>query len=119
MSTGILETPQLVFRAGPYVPPLIPIGTRVRDEYYGDVICTGVTDARIPWPGFNRNRGLHAGLMPIFFHGLVRATVEEDEAMVAAPGRDSLPGQSVAEQVGRQSGLQCRFHRLGDDAAHT
>ncbi len=65
------------FRAGPYTPPTVAVGTAVHDERCGDVTMAGMTDAPIPWPGFHCERGRHKGLMPILFDGLVRAVVEE------------------------------------------
>ena len=71
------------FRAGPYVPPKVAVGTVVHCEQYGDVEVAGMTNAPIPWPGFRCPRGRHKGLMPILFDGLVRAVAEEDEVVVA------------------------------------
>jgi hypothetical protein len=71
------------FRAGPYNPPAVAVGSTVHDEYYGDVVVEGMTTTPIPWPGFHCTRGRHKGLMPILFVGLVRAVVEEDEVVVA------------------------------------
>ena len=71
------------FRAGPYMPPSVKVGSTVHDEYYGDVTVEGMTEAPIPWPGFHCKRGRHKGLMPILFAGLVRAVAEEDEVAVA------------------------------------
>ncbi len=70
------------FRAGPYTPPTVAVGTAVHDERCGDVTMAGMTDAPIPWPGFHCERGRHKGLMPILFDGLVRAVVEEKEVVV-------------------------------------
>ena len=74
---------QFPFRAGPYTPPIVKVGTVIHDEYYGDVAVAGMSKAPIPWPGFHQTRGLHVGVMPILFADLVRAVVEEDEVVVA------------------------------------
>lgn len=74
---------QYRFRAGPYTPPLVSAGAIRHDEYLGDVVVAGVTDALIPWPASNYARGRHAGLMPILTGGLVRAVCEEEELAVA------------------------------------
>jgi len=71
------------FRAGPYIPPKLKVGSVVHDEYYGDVTFEGMTDAPIPWPGFHCARGRHKGLMPILCGGLVRAVIEEEETVVS------------------------------------
>jgi hypothetical protein len=71
------------FRAGPYVPPAVKAGSVIHDLYYGDVKVAGTTKAQVRWPGCEVARGRHKGLMPIFFDGLVRAVVEEDEVVVA------------------------------------
>ena len=74
---------QFNFRAGPYSPPVVNVGTILHDEYLGDVRVDGMTDASIPWPGYTYSRGRHAGLMPILTGGLVRAVCEEEELTVA------------------------------------
>ena len=70
------------YRAGPYTPPRLRPGTVVKDLLYGEVTVEGPSNAPIPWPGFHIPRGAHKGSMPIFFDCLVRAVVEEDEAVV-------------------------------------
>ena len=71
------------FRAGPYIMPPLDVGKTVQDLCYGKVVVAGLTRSPIRWPGFECSRGLHAGLMPIFTAGLVRAVIEEDEVVVA------------------------------------
>ena len=36
------------FRAGPYKPPHVKVGTTVHDECYGDVVVEGMTKTPIP-----------------------------------------------------------------------
>ena len=72
------------FVAGPYPVPDVEIGSTVVDKHHGRVVVAGFTQAPICWPGFDLKRcGLHRGLMPILFDGLIRAVVEEPEIDVA------------------------------------
>jgi hypothetical protein len=74
---------QFRWRAGPYRPPAVNVGKVLHDEYRGDVKVDGMTDAPIPWPGANYNKGRHDALLPILCGDLVRAVCEEDELTVA------------------------------------
>jgi hypothetical protein len=74
---------QYRFRAGPYVPPAVNVGVKLKDEMLGEVTVDGFTKAPISWPGTEFNRGRHEGLLPILTGALVRAVCEEDELTVA------------------------------------
>ena len=74
---------QFHWRAGPYRPPAVNVGSVLHDEYRGDVKVDGTTDAPIPWPGANYNKGRNESLLPILCGDLVRAVCEEDELTVA------------------------------------
>jgi hypothetical protein len=72
------------FRAGPYCPPKMKKGGKLRDEWTGEQVeVAGMTEAPIPWPAVIYNVGLHKGLLPILCGDLVRAVVEEPEGVVA------------------------------------
>jgi len=71
------------WRAGPYRPPTVNVGAILHDECRDDVTVDGMTDAPIPWPGSNYNKGRHEALLPILCGDLVRAVCEEDELTVA------------------------------------
>jgi len=71
------------WRAGPYCAPSVKVGAVLYDEYRGDVAVDGMTNAPIPWPGSNYNKGRHVALLPILCGDLVRAVCEEDELTVA------------------------------------
>lgn len=67
------------FVAGPYVLPKVRSGQVVHDERLGDVTVDGFMNAPIPWPATT----YRTKLVPILFHGLVRAVVEESAGTVA------------------------------------
>lgn len=72
------------FRMGPYQAPVVNIGGTLFDERtQANVMVAGMTDAPIPWPGFNYSTGRHEGLLPILCGDLVRAVCEEEELVVA------------------------------------
>ena len=75
---------QFHWRAGPYHPPVVSVGTVLHDEWRGDVTVDGFTKAPIPWPGakYHHSRG-DALYLPILCGDLVRAVCEEDELTVS------------------------------------
>ena len=75
---------QFRWRAGPYRPPAVNVGSVLHDEYRDeDVKVDGMTKAPIPWPGAKYSKGRHESLLPILCGDLVRAVCEEDELTVA------------------------------------
>jgi len=76
---------QFHWRAGPYRAPAVNVGGTLYDEMRGDIAVEGFTEALIPWPAaeYNKGRGLERGLLPILCGDLVRAVCEEDELAVA------------------------------------
>jgi len=74
---------QYRWRAGPYHAPAVGTGAVLHDEWRGDVVVDGFTDAPIPWPKatFQHSRG--TVVLPILCGDLVRAVCEEDELTVS------------------------------------
>ena len=83
MKTEYPPPGKFTFHAGPYLPPKLKVGTKVRDMCIGDVLVAGRSQAPIPWPAYVGKTGRHVGPMPIFTGGLVRAVCEELEIVVA------------------------------------
>ena len=75
---------QFHWQVGPYHPPVVNVGTKLHDEWRGDVTVDGFTKAPIPWPGakYQHSRG-DAQYLPILCGDLVRAVCEENELTVA------------------------------------
>jgi hypothetical protein len=67
------------FAAGPYTPPRVNAGVSIVDACYGKVKVAGFTRAPIPWPAHK----IRGKLIPILTKNLVRALMEEPEAVVA------------------------------------
>ena len=72
------------WRAGPYFAPTVSVGAVLHDEYRGDVVVHGFTEAPIPWPATTYQPGKgKSSLLPILCGDLVRAVCEEDELTVS------------------------------------